>query len=98
MAQRHDRSTCTDPSRGSTRALGRDLTAGRKSERSPVPNPITIAQAAERAGVSRDTIRRRIADGTLPAVRIGPRLIRIDAADVDALMRPIPAAGGGRVA
>lgn len=57
---------------------------------------ISIAQAAERAGVSRDTIRRRIADGSLPAYRMGPRLIRLDPADVDALLRPVPAVGGGR--
>lgn len=58
------------------------------------PQPLSIAQAAERAGVSPDTIRRRIADGTLPAYRVGPKLIRVDAADVDArLRRPIPAGG-----
>ncbi len=49
----------------------------------------TIAGAAEILGVSIDTIRRRIADGTLPAERIGPRLIRIRVADLDALGRPI---------
>lgn len=60
----------------------------------PAPHPLSITQAAERAGVSRDTIRRRIADGTLPAYRVGPKLIRVDAADVDAhLRRPIPAGG-----
>ena len=55
---------------------------------------LTIAQAAERAGVSTDTIRRRIADGTLPAYRLGPRLIRIDAADLARLIKPVPAGGG----
>lgn len=43
----------------------------------PAPSLISITQASERAGVSRDTIRRRIADGSLPAVRLGPRLIRL---------------------
>ncbi|MGC5583032.1 helix-turn-helix transcriptional regulator [Ornithinimicrobium sp. W1665] len=56
--------------------------------------PLTIAQAAERLGVSTYTIRRRIADGSLPAVRIGTRAIRVDADDVDALARPILAGGG----
>lgn len=67
------------------------------SAASTAPARISIAQAAERAGVSRDTIRRRIADGSLPAYRMGPRLIRLDPADVDALLRPVPAAGGGRL-
>ncbi len=59
------------------------------------PVRLSVAQAAERAGVSRDTIRRRIADGSLPAYRLGPKLIRIDAAAVDALFRPIPTVRGG---
>jgi excisionase family DNA binding protein len=32
---------------------------------------LTAAEAAERLGISLRTVRRRIADGTLPAVRIG---------------------------
>ena len=70
-----------------------------RSTNATPPTAETIAQAAERWGDSRDTIRRRIADGSLRAVRLGPRLIRLDPADVDALMRPIPTtAGGERVA
>jgi excisionase family DNA binding protein len=57
------------------------------------PDWVTIAAAAERLGLSTKSIRRRIADGTLPAYRIGPRLIRLDSADVDRLLpRRIPAA------
>lgn len=50
---------------------------------------LTVAQAAQRAGVCRATIRRRIADGSLPAFRLGPRMIRIQADAVDALYRPM---------
>jgi excisionase family DNA binding protein len=54
---------------------------------------VTIAAAAQRLGISTKSIRRRIADGTLPAYRVGPRLIRLNLLDVDRLMvRPIPAA------
>ena len=53
----------------------------------------TIADAARRTGVSTKTIRRRIADGTLTGYRFGPTLIRLDPAQVDALLRPIPTAG-----
>lgn len=49
-----------------------------------------LADAAVRAGVSVKTLRRRIADGTVGAYRVGPRLIRVNVADVDALFRPIP--------
>lgn len=55
---------------------------------------ISIQDAADLLGVSTDTVRRRIADGSLAAYRIGPRLLRVDRSQVEALARPIPAAGG----
>jgi excisionase family DNA binding protein len=54
-------------------------------------NLITIAEAAERLAVSTKTVRRLIARGVLPARRIGSRLIRIDAADLDRLGRGLAA-------
>lgn len=57
---------------------------------------LSIRDAAEAFGVSTDTIRRRIADGTLPAFKVG-RVIRIRPEDVDAFMRPIPSARVGVV-
>jgi excisionase family DNA binding protein len=57
---------------------------------------LSINQAAEYAAVSTKTLRRRIADGTIPAVRLGPRAIRVRPADLDAALRPIPSAGGDR--
>ncbi len=58
-----------------------------------VDQRLTIAQAADRLGVSHWTIRNRIADGTLTAQRVGPRLIRVLASDVDALGVVIPTVG-----
>lgn len=53
---------------------------------------LTQAEAADYLGVTTRTIRRYISIGLLPASRIkGSRLIRINRADVDALLRPIPA-------
>ncbi|MBB2893087.1 helix-turn-helix transcriptional regulator [Flexivirga oryzae] len=52
----------------------------------------TLADAAERTGLSTRTIRRRIAAGQLPAYRSGPRVLRVDPADVDRLMVLIPTA------
>lgn len=39
----------------------------------------TIEQAANRLQMSTRTVRRRITDGSLPAQRLGPRLIRVNA-------------------
>lgn len=56
-------------------------------------NLIGITQAAEHLGVARNTIRRRISDGTLTAYRLGPKLIRVDLAELEEkLVRPIPSA------
>src|SRR5215208_2105098 len=35
--------------------------------------PISLAEAAQRLGISYDAARRRIARGTLPAVKVGDR-------------------------
>ncbi len=59
---------------------------------------LTLAEAAEWYGVSERTLRRRIADGSLPAYRVGPRSIRVKAVDVEALAEPIPAGGGDHAA
>jgi len=55
------------------------------------PQYMSISDAAARYGVHPKTIRRRIADGSLVGYRMGPHLIRLDAAEVEALLRPIPA-------
>jgi excisionase family DNA binding protein len=47
--------------------------------------------AAQRASVGVSSIDRRIADGSLPAYRFGPKIIRIKVADVDALFAPVAA-------
>ncbi|WP_080733924.1 helix-turn-helix transcriptional regulator [Rhodococcoides fascians] len=52
---------------------------------------LTLEQAAEYAGISTRTLRRRISSGELPASRLGPRLVRVKQSDVDKLFTPIPA-------
>jgi len=57
---------------------------------------ITIEEAAELFRYSPKTVRRMIARGDLPAVRIkGQRAIRIRAVDALALLRPIPSGAIG---
>ena len=53
---------------------------------------LTLKQAAEWYGVSERTLRRRVSEGQLAAVRVGPRSIRVKAEDVEALGVPIPTA------
>ena len=48
----------------------------------------SLAQASERTHVSVRTLRRWISQGRLNAYRAGPRLLRIDPDDVDAMMKP----------
>jgi excisionase family DNA binding protein len=51
--------------------------------------------AAEYLGVTERTIRNYVSRGQLRAYRVGGRLVRVDQADLDELLRPIPTAGGG---
>jgi excisionase family DNA binding protein len=58
----------------------------------PEPDYLTAAEAAARLGISLRTTRRRIADGSLPSVRIG-RAVRIPAAALDLpVARPVAVA------
>ena len=49
----------------------------------------SLAEAAERTGISTRTLRRHIASGKLTAYRCG-RLIRLDPEDVDRMMVRVP--------
>ena len=54
------------------------------------------AEAADYLGVTDRTIRAYISRGDLPGNRVrGSRLVRIDRADLDAMLRPIPTAKAG---
>ena len=53
---------------------------------------LTLAEAADLMSVSVKTLRRRIADGTIPAYRCGKKLIRLRIEDIERLMRDIPSA------
>lgn len=55
-----------------------------------------LAREARARGLHPRTLRRRVADGSLPAYRFGPRLIYVRKSDVDALFERIPTAGGAR--
>ncbi|ALF00904.1 excise [Mycobacterium phage Serenity] len=54
-----------------------------------MPPRASIQQTADYLGVHPNTVRNYIAAGKLKAVRLGPRLIRVERDSVEALMRPI---------
>jgi excisionase family DNA binding protein len=57
---------------------------------------VTLTRAAERHDCSVKHLRRAIAAGELRAYRLGnSRAIRLDVAELDAWLRPIPAAKAG---
>lgn len=56
---------------------------------------VGLKAAAEYADLSVVTMRRRIAAGVLPAYRSGPKLIKVDLDDVDAMLRRIPTVDNG---
>jgi excisionase family DNA binding protein len=54
---------------------------------------ITQKQAGEYLGVTDRTIREMIADGRLPAYRLGAKVIRLRRSDIDGAMRRGPIGG-----
>ena len=60
-------------------------------ERPPRPSWLSIREAAERLDVSERTIRNWISSSHLRAQRVGPRLIRIPASELDRVGTPVGA-------
>lgn len=50
---------------------------------------LTVTEAADRLRCTTRFVRMLIADGTLPALRLGRRAIRLRVDDVDHLLRPV---------
>lgn len=59
-----------------------------------VPEWDTIQAAAVKYKVSVKTIRRRITDGSIEAVRFGPSLIRVNLNSFEAVTRSLQYQGG----
>lgn len=58
---------------------------------------VSIEAAAEQLAVCKRTVRRLISEGQLPAYRVGEtRILRVDPADVEKLLRRIPTATASR--
>lgn len=55
-------------------------------DRTPQTELLTVAQVAERLSLSQRAVWAMIADGRLPAIRLGHRATRVDAAEVEKLI------------
>jgi excisionase family DNA binding protein len=62
----------------------------------PAKYLLSISEAADHMGVHPETIRRYISRGDLTGYRLGPRLVRVDLAEVEAMLRPIPTVATAR--
>lgn len=62
--------------------------------RASAPEWDTIQAAADKYKVSVKTIRRRISDGSIEAVRFGPSLIRVNLNSFEAVTRSLQYQGG----
>ena len=47
---------------------------------------LTIGEAAERLRISRSSLYDRLRDGSIPTVRLGPRIVRVRTSDLDAFL------------
>lgn len=61
------------------------------------PRFVSLAAAAGYVDVSTRTLRRYISQGRLTGYRVGPRLLKIDLNELEALARPIPTTSDGSV-
>jgi len=50
---------------------------------------LTLGETSSALGVSHQTVRRMVARGELAFVRVGKRLVRIPAAEVEHLLRAV---------
>jgi excisionase family DNA binding protein len=63
-----------------------------QSERPRTPQHsalVTVQAAADHCQLHHSTIRRQISAGNLKAYRLGPRILRVDLAEVEALFQPV---------
>lgn len=54
----------------------------------------SLDEAAEYLGVNPRTVRRLIADGRITGYRLGPKLLRVDLAELESSLTRVPTAGG----
>jgi len=66
------------------------------THRPAIGDLLAIRHAAEYWGCSETTVRNRIKEGSLKAVRMGPRMIRIRREELDEILQPYDAGQAGQ--
>lgn len=56
----------------------------------------SLTNAAEQYGVTTKTLRRWISAGRIHGYRFGPRMLRVDLDEIDALLRPLATGGASK--
>lgn len=56
----------------------------------------SLTNAAEQYGVTTKTLRRWISAGRITGYRFGPRMLRVDLDEIDALLRPLATGGASK--
>lgn len=69
-----------------------------EASRTELPVYLSLAEAADVMSMSVKTIRRRIADGTIPAYSCGHGSLRIRLDELESAMRRVPTVGRPRQA
>lgn len=59
---------------------------------------VSMKDVADQIGMTERSVRNLVARGELPAYRIGARTLRIDQADLDQIIRPVPTVQRGDAA
>lgn len=73
-----------------------DSTGGERMSEQPILDPsrdfLAVGAVAEELHVTDRFVRRLIADGELPAVRVGSRIVRVRRSDLERVLHPVTAA------
>lgn len=66
-----------------------DSVDGREEQQLLADRTMTLEEAANRYGITATSVRRWISNGRVRAYRFGPRLIRVEVSDLEAMFTPI---------
>jgi len=75
------------------RSVRKTATPPSKQLAQPPRRYLTLSDAAEWLSLDEKTLRRWVSQGRLTAYRVGPKLIRLDADEIENMVRVVPTSG-----